>query len=59
MENAFWNKITNYKIFGKIIFTKEEICSDIQCDGPIYKVTISQDYFDSEFKTDKDEKKKK
>ena len=55
----FWTKTTNYKLFGKIIFTKEETCSEIECDGQVYHITVSQDYFNSEFKINKDEKKKK
>lgn len=58
MDNDFWTKITHYKLFGFIIFTKEEICSEMQYEGQIYQVSITSDYYDSEFKID-DEKKKK
>jgi len=57
MDNNFWTKTTNYKFLGRTFFTKEEICSDIQYQGEIYKVQVTQDYFNSEFKTN-DEKKK-
>lgn len=57
MNNNFWTKQTNYKFLGKTLFSKEEICSDIQYEGEIYKVQVTQDYFNSEFKIN-DEKKK-
>lgn len=40
MDNDFWTKTTNYKLFGKTIFTKEEICSEVQYEGQIYQVQI-------------------
>ena len=57
MNNDFWTRTTNFKLFGKYpIFTKEEICSEIQYEGQIYNITVSKDYFDSEVKMN--EKKK-
>lgn len=53
MNNEFWTKITNYKIFGKTIISKEEICRDIQYEGQIYQVEITKDYYDSEFNLNK------
>lgn len=57
MNNNFWTKTTNYKFLGKTLFTKEEICSDLQYEGQIYQINITPDYYNSEFKL-KDEKKK-
>lgn len=57
MNNDFWTKTTNWKLLGKYtIFTKEEICSEIQYEGQIYNVQISQDYYNSEFDLNKKEK---
>lgn len=58
MNNDFWTKTTNYKFFGKIFFTKEEICSEIQHEGQIYQIQVNQDYYNSEFNIN-DEKKNK
>lgn len=57
MNNNFWTKTTNYKFLGKTLFTKEEICSDLQYKGQIYQISVTSDYYNSEFKL-KDEKKK-
>lgn len=59
MNNNFWTKTTNYKFLGKVLFTKEEICSDITYQGEIYQIQVRKDYFDSEFNLNQDEKKKK
>jgi hypothetical protein len=49
MDNDFWTKTTNYKLFGKTIFSKEEICSEVQYEGQIYQVQVKQDYYNQEF----------
>lgn len=56
MNNEFFTKTTNYKIFGKILYTKEEIFSGVEYEGQLYQITVNKDYYDSEFKTN--EKKK-
>ncbi|MBQ2284585.1 MAG: hypothetical protein II244_02835 [Clostridia bacterium] len=56
MNNEFFTKTTNYKILGKTLFTKEEIFSGVEYQGQIYQISVSKDYYNSEFKTD--EKKK-
>ena len=56
MNNEFFTKTTNYKIFGKILFTKEEIFRGVEYEGQLYQITVNKDYYDSEFKTN--EKKK-
>lgn len=58
MDNNFWVKTTNYKLFGKTFFTKEEICSDTQYQGEIYQINVKQDYYNDEFdiKNKKDKK---
>ena len=53
MDNTFWNKITNYKLFGHTIFSKEEICQESQYEGQIYQIEVKKDYFDSEFNLNK------
>lgn len=58
MNNNFWTKTTNYKFLGKTLFTKEEICFDTNYEGQIYQVQVTQDYFNSEFDINKNEKKK-
>ena len=58
MNNNFWTKITNFKIFGKTIFSKEEICTEKNYEENEFKVYVTQDYFNDEFdvkeKKDKD-----
>lgn len=57
MHNDFWIKTTKYSLFGKLpLFTKEEICSEMNYEGQIYNVTVSKDYYNREFNID--EKKK-
>lgn len=56
MQNNFWTKTTNYKFLGKILFTKEEICSDTNYEGQIYQIQVNQDYYNSEFNLDKKKK---
>lgn len=57
MNHDFWIKTTNFKLFGKYtLLTKEEVCSDMTYEGDIYHVTVTQDYYNQEFKTN--EKKK-
>jgi len=58
MNNDFWTKTTNYKFLGKTLFSKEEICSEMQYEGQIYQVNVSPEYFKNEFDL-KDEKKNK
>lgn len=57
MNNNFWTKTTNYKFLGKVLFTKEEICSDIQYEGQIYQINVNKDYYNSEFDLNKKDKK--
>ena len=59
MKSDFYIKTTNYKLLGKTIFTTEEIFTNVECEGQIYNLNISKDYFDSEFKINNDEKKEK
>jgi hypothetical protein len=49
MNNNFWTKITNFKILGKTIFSKEEICTEKNYEENEFKVYISQEYFNDEF----------
>lgn len=53
MQVNNWFKTTNFKIFGKTIFTREEICNDYNYEEDAYNVIISEDYYNKEFKTDK------
>lgn len=57
MNNEFWTKTTHFKLFGKVFFTKEEICSDIEYQGQIYNIQVSQDYYKSEFDMNKKNEK--
>lgn len=52
MDNTFWTKLTNYKLFGRIIFSKEEIVQE----GQIIQLYVKQDYFNSEFDLNKKDK---
>ena len=59
MNNNFWTKTTHWRLFGKLpLFTKEEICSDVEYQGEIYNIQIKKEYYDQEFNTKnkKDEK---
>ena len=56
MNNEFFTKTTNYKLLGKVIFSKEEIFSGIEYEGQIYQIQVNQDYFNKEFDLKKKEK---
>lgn len=58
MNNDFWTKTTNFKFLGKTLFSKEEICTEMQYEGQIYQVNVTPEYFKNEFDL-KDEKKNK
>ena len=53
MNNNFWVKTTNFKLLGKTLFTKEEICTDMQYEGEFYQINVTKDYFKSEFEVNK------
>lgn len=58
MQNNFWTKTTNYKIFGKTIFSKEEICNETERDSD-YIIIVTEDYFNEEFDLKDDRKNRK
>ena len=43
-------KVINYKLFGYIIASKEEVLTDYE--GQISLIEVKKDYFDSEFNLD-------
>lgn len=57
MQHDFWTKTTNFKLFGKTIFTKEEIGNETSRDSE-YTIIVTQDYFNKEFDLNKKNEKK-
>lgn len=57
MNNEFFTKTTNHKLFGKTFYTKEEIFSGVEYEGQIYQITVSSDYFNNEFNLKKKDDK--
>lgn len=57
MNNEFFTKTTNYKILGKTIFSKEEVFSGMEYEGQIYNITVSPNYYNSEFNINKKDDK--
>ena len=55
-EHINFVKITNFKLFGKVILTKEEIYTETSSEGEPFKIIVNQDYFNKEFKIDKQNK---
>lgn len=54
MHTNFWVKKTDFKLFGKTIFTKEEVCNDKNFDATeIQFIVTSSDYYKSEFEVKK------
>ena len=54
MHTNFWVKRTDFKLFGKTIFTKEEVCNDKNYDATeIQFFVTSADYYKSEFEVKK------
>ncbi len=50
IEKLSFAKITNFKLFGKVIATKEEIYNEQSSEGEAYQINITQDYYNQEFK---------
>lgn len=48
-ENLNFVKYTNYKLFNKVFFTKEEIYTEVATEGEPFKIIVNQDYFNKEF----------
>ena len=55
MQTNFWTKVTTWKILGKVIFSKEEICTDKTYEGNAYSIVVTPEYFKSEFEVKKDD----
>lgn len=49
-SNTTFVKHTNFKLFGKTFFTKEEIYTETNAEGEPFKIIINQDYYNKEFK---------
>lgn len=49
METLNFVKHTHFKLFGKIIFTKEEIYCETNAEGEPFKIIVNQDYYNKEF----------
>jgi len=48
MNVNFWSKTTKYKLFGKTIFTKVEVCNETNRETD-FDIIVTQDYFNKEF----------
>lgn len=53
MNTNAWLKKTNIKLFGIKIYEKEEVCTEQNYDGEIIQVNVSPEYYNDEFKVDK------
>lgn len=51
MDFVNFIKRTNYKIFGKIFLTKEEIYNENSGETQSIQVFVNPDYYNAEFKT--------
>lgn len=51
-ENLSFTKLTNWKFFNLRIFSKEEVYSEISSEGEPFKIVVTQDYYNKEFKVD-------
>lgn len=50
IDKLSYAKVTNFKLFGKVIATKEEIYNEQSSEGEAYQINITQDYYNQEFK---------
>ena len=48
MQINFWTKKTDFKLFGKTIFSKVEVCNETERDSD-YTIIVTEDYFKEEF----------
>ena len=48
MNVNFWTKTTKFKLFGKTIFQKVEVCNETNRDTD-FDIIVTQDYFNKEF----------
>lgn len=46
-------KITNFKVFGFIVATREEIYNEVNSEGEVFQINVTQDYYNREFKDEK------
>ena len=53
MNTDAWIKKTNVKLFGIKIYEKEEVCTEQNYEGEIIQVNVSPEYYNDEFKVDK------
>lgn len=54
MNHDFWVKTTEYKLLGKTIFTKNEVCKETNYEGETLKVYVSPEYYKAEFEDKND-----
>lgn len=48
-ENTSFVKHTDFKLFGKVIFSKEEVYTETTTEGQPYKIVLNPDYYKEEF----------
>lgn len=48
-NNLNFVKYTNWKLFNKVILTKEEVYTETATEGEPFKIIVNQDYFNKEF----------
>lgn len=53
MHTDSWIKNTNIILFGIKIYQKEEICTEQNYNSEIIQVNVSPEYYNDEFKVDK------
>lgn len=54
-ERMNFVKYINFKLFGKVFFTKEEIYTEVSSEGEPFRIVVNQDYFNKEFDIGKNE----
>lgn len=55
MNNIFYTKTQNFKLFGKVIFSKETVYNEIEHETE-YDIIVSPGYFKEEFEIKKENK---
>lgn len=58
MNNIFYTKTQDYKLFGKTIFQKATVYNEIEHDTD-FDIVVKQDYYEKEFKINGDKENRK
>lgn len=51
-ENLNFSKFTSWKLFNIPVLSKAEVYNEVSSEGEPFKIVVTQDYYNKEFKVD-------